>query len=323
MTDQTRVPGKARVLLAAHDGARYLPEFLISLETQTYPWELWWRDDGSRDGTVALLEGRGRRVDDPSCSANHDLSAQDPDTSGLGSRVTGATACFLALLRAGAPTLAAEDYVAFADQDDVWLPQKLARGAAALAGVAAGRPAIYAARQIYTDDSLRRIGISARVPAPGFPAALTQNVAVGCTVMLNAAGARLVAGSHPPAQVFHDWWSYLLVTAAGGAFLWDDEPVVLYRQHPANLVGAPRGWRRALAALRRGPRASMRMMRTHLAALEADATLITPEARATVAALSRALSGSRLTRIKALATQGLRRQTGLEDLLFRLWFLIG
>lgn len=291
------------MLLAARDGARYLPEQLASLMTQTHPWELWWRDDGSRDGTVALLEGRGRRVD--------------------GEENLGATGCFLALLRAVAPTLAAEDCVAFADQDDVWLPEKLARGAAALAGVAARRPAIYAARQIYTDATLRRLGTSAGVRAPSFPAALAQNVAVGCTVMLNAAGARLVAASRPPAHVFHDWWSYILVTAAGGAFLWDDEPVVLYRQHDANLVGAPRGWRRALAALRRGPRANMRMMRTHLAALEADAALITPQARDTVAALSRALAGSRVARTSALATPGLRRQTDLEDWLFRLWLLIG
>ncbi len=303
MTSARPAQGKAAVLLAARDGARHLPELLASLETQTHPWELWWRDDGSRDGTAALLEGRGHRVD--------------------GEENLGAAGCFLALLRAVAPTLAAADCVGFADQDDVWLPEKLARGAAALAGVAAGQPAIYAARQIYVDATLRRIGISTRVRAPGFPAALTQNVAVGCTVMLNTAGARLVAASRPPTHVFHDWWSYILVTAAGGAFLWDDEPVLLYRQHPANLVGAARGWRRALATLRRGPRAYMRMMRSHLATLEANAALITPQARETVSALSRALAGSRVDRTKALATPGLRRQTNLEDLLFRLWFLIG
>jgi glycosyltransferase involved in cell wall biosynthesis len=296
--------GKVVVLLAARDGARFLPEQLASLDAQTHPWELWWRDDGSRDGTVALLEGRGRRVN--------------------GGGVLGGPGCFFALLRAAAPTLAPESCVAFADQDDVWLPEKLARGAAALATVPAGRPAIYAARQIYTDAGLRRLGVSTPARTPGFPAALTQNVATGCTVMLNAAAARLVAASHPPALTFHDWWSYILVTAAGGAFLWDDEPVVLYRQHPDNLVGAPQGfWRRGLAALRRGPGAFMRVLRAHLAALEVDAALITPRARAGVAALLAALANGRRARISALATPGLRRQTRIETLVFRLWFLIG
>lgn len=304
MTVAASPPGRAAVLLAARDGARFLPEQLASLETQTHPWDLWWRDDGSRDGTVSLLEGLGRRVN--------------------GGEALGGPGCFFALLRAVAPTLAQEDCVAFADQDDVWLPEKLARGAAALAGVARDRPAIYAARQIYTDAGLRRLGVSARARAPGFPAALTQNVATGCTVMLNATATRLVAASHPPALTLHDWWSYILVTAAGGAFLWDDEPMVLYRQHPGNLVGAPQGpWRRGMAALRRGPGAFMRLLRAHLAALETDAALITPQARAIVAALSAALADGRAARIKALATPGLHRQTALEDMVFRLWFLIG
>ncbi len=296
--------GKVAVLLAARDGGRFLPEQLASLETQTHPWDLWWRDDGSRDGTVALLEGVGRRVN--------------------GGAVLGGPGCFFALLRAAAPTLGPEDCVAFSDQDDVWMPEKLARGAAALARVPAGRPAMYAARQIYTDAGLRRLGISSPARAPGFPTALAQNVATGCTVMLSAAAARLVAASHPPAMTYHDWWSYILVTAAGGAFLWDDEPVVLYRQHPHNLVGAPQGaWHRGLAALRRGPGPFMRLLRAHLAALEVDGALITPEARAIVAVLSAALASGRWARLRALKTPGLRRQTNVENLLFRLWFLIG
>ena len=91
--------------------------------------------------------------------------------------------------------------------------------------------------------------------AAGFPAALTQNVATGCTVMLNRPAARLVAASRPSTGTLHDWWAYLLVTAAGGRLVQDEEPVVLYRQHAQNLVGAPASMvSRAIAALRRGGR---------------------------------------------------------------------
>lgn len=303
MTAMPARPGRAVVLLATRNGARFLPEQLASFETQSRPCELWWRDDGSIDETVSLLEPLGTRVQ--------------------GGETLGATASFLTLLRCAAPTLGQGDVVAFADQDDVWLPGKLARGELALRAVAPGCPAIYAARQIYTDARLRRTGVSARARPAGFPASLTQNLAVGCATMLNAAAAKLVAASHPPESAFHDWWSYILVTAAGGTFLWDETPMVLYRQHPAHVMGAQWGWRRPIAALRRGPRLYMNRMRAHLRALEADAALITPEARAVVATLSAALAAGKLAQVKALATPGLRRQTRLENLLFRLWFLVG
>ena len=90
------------------------------------------------------------------------------------------------------------------------------------------------------DARLQRLGISGPLSRPaGFPASLTQNVATGCTVMLNRAAARLVAASRPSTGTLHDWWAYLLVTAAGGRLIQDEEPVVLYRQHAQNLVGAP------------------------------------------------------------------------------------
>ena len=122
----------------------------------------------------------------------------------------------------------------------MWLPEKLARGVEALDGVAAGTPALYCARQSLVNAALRPIRLSARVTdPPGFPQALTQNIATGCTVMLNADAVRLIAGAREPPDTLHDWWAYLVVTAAGGRVLIDDEPTVLYRQHAGNAVGVP------------------------------------------------------------------------------------
>ena len=67
----------------------------------------------------------------------------------------------MTLLRAAAA--ADPDVIAFADQDDVWLPDKLARGVGALQGVAG--PGLYCSRQILVDQVLRRIGESAPSPA--------------------------------------------------------------------------------------------------------------------------------------------------------------
>ncbi|MGC8477317.1 MAG: glycosyltransferase, partial [Acetobacteraceae bacterium] len=152
------------------------------------------------------------------------------------------------------------------------------------------------------------------------------NVAVGCTLVLNPAAAALLAQSRPPPGFFHDWWAYALVTAAGGACLCDPAEVILYRQHGANLVGAARGpARRALAALRRGPRPFTNRLRALLDALAAQPEQLSPEARAAVARLRAALAGGIVPRAAALwaLRERLRRRGALETLLFRLWFLIG
>jgi glycosyltransferase involved in cell wall biosynthesis len=311
------------VLLATFNGERFLRAQLDSLMNQSHrSWTLYWRDDGSRDGTVQIL---------------HDFSA----VAGQGRcvQVTGPqkrmrpTASFMTLLRAVKDRLAEDDMVAFADQDDVWLPEKLARGVAALrAHMAAhsGRgesvgPALYCAPQMLVDAELRRIGISCRLRRPTvFPAALTQNVTTGCTVMLNRQAVNLMADSEPPSATLHDWWCYLVVTAAGGPVLNDNDPMVLYRQHSNNMVGAPRSmWRRGVAALRRGPSVFMNVLRQHVEALLAQPHLLSEAALAQVRAIDQALSGAWYRRLGVLRHAGLHRQTWQESGLFYLWFLFG
>jgi hypothetical protein len=101
--------------------------------------------------------------------------------------------------------------------------------------------------------------------------------------------------------------------------------VVLYRQHGDNLVGAaPSLPRRAVAALRRGPRVFMTVFRAQVAALAAQPHLLAPAARTELAAISAALQGGRAARLRALRRRrGLLRQTWPETVLFRLWFILG
>ena len=248
----------------------------------------------------------------------------------------GPAGSFMALLRAAAQ--ADPDVVAFADQDDVWLPDKLALGVAALGVAALGVaalgvaslesspvPTLYCSRQVLVDQELRRICESEplRHP-PGFPAALTQNIATGCTVQLNRAAVRLIAASQPPPTSLHDWWCYLVVAAAGGRLIADETPTVLYRQHRGNLVGAPRSMRRrAVAAVRRGPGIFMRVLRGHISALRAQPHLLSDEAAEALEVLDTALQSRFRQRMRALRLGGLTRQTWPETLLFRCWFLIG
>ncbi len=305
-------PQPVAILLSTFNGAAFLQAQLDSfLAQEGVAWTLFWRDDGSSDDTVAVMrrfeagQGAGRCVH---VQAGPHL---------------GVTPSYMALLRAAVAAGHAPATVAFSDQDDVWLPRKLARGLDQLGPNPA--PALYCSRQVLVDGSLRPVGGSERVfVPPGLGPALTQNIATGCTIMLNPAAAALVAGSTPPPPTLHDWWSYLVVAAAGGRIIADPEATVLYRQHGGNAVGAPPLKRqRAMAALRRGPGVFMAVLRAHVAALQAHPALLSPGARLIIDATAAALSGGALKRLRALRRCGLLRQTRAETWLFRYWFLIG
>lgn len=283
-----------------------------SLVAQTHTaWTLHYRDDGSADGTTDILRefcaGAG-------CGRCTDVSD--------GQRL-GAAKSFLHLLATARTSVAA--FFAFADQDDVWLPEKLARGVDALTRCPEGVPALYCARQWLVDADLNRRRLSAPVRRPpGFLPALTQNIATGCTIMLNQAAVDCVLASKPPDEAWHDWWCYLVVAGCGGLVLADPTPVILYRQHGANVIGAPAGQtRRGMAAIRRGRASFMRILRAHVVAFGATPQLLTGPARCQLDTVAHALESGLCARAAALRINGFERQTFAETLIFRLWFLLG
>lgn len=109
------------VLLATYNGAAHCETQLISLLWQRgVDVHIYVRDDGSRDATPAILRDWAER---------HPGRFTIIDNEGVS---TGsANGNFFALL--AAIDTARHDYVAFADQDDVWTPDKLARAVKRLA----------------------------------------------------------------------------------------------------------------------------------------------------------------------------------------------
>lgn len=297
------------ILLATYNGARFLPEQLDSLlAQQEASWRLLWRDDGSTDGTRALLEAFARRT-------GRAAEAMTPPGR------AGALGSFMHLL-AAAPE---GGHHAFCDQDDVWLPGKLARAQAALADMPEAQPALYCSRQRLVDAALRPTGLSPLPRRPlGFRNALVQNVVTGCTLVLNDAARRLVlAAPPPPPGTMHDWWCYLLVSGAGGRMCFDPEPGLLYRQHGANAVGTQASLlRRGVAAFTRGPERFLAVFSAHVERLLAAAPLLTAEARETLDLVAPLLALPRRERLGQLRRSGLYRQGVAEDAVLRLWLLM-
>ncbi len=290
---------RVTILMAVRDGAAHLPAQLQSFADQTHrDWHLVAADDGSTDASRAVLEV---------------FAARDGRVTLAEGPRRGAAANFMALL-AALPE--APGWVAFSDQDDVWLPERLAMGLAALASLPG--PALYCSRTWVTAPDLSGRRLSAPRPrVPGFANALVQNIAAGNTMLVNPAAAALLraAAREVSEVVVHDWWAYQIVSGAGGRLVHDDQPTLLYRQHGGNAIGANDGLRARLRRLRQvldGTFAAWTDL--NVGALRASAHRLTPEARARVEGLA-ALRGMRgpLSRLRALRRLGLYRQTVAQD----------
>jgi len=294
------------ILIATYNGGPFLGEQLCSLEAQSEAdWILVARDDLSTDATSIILDQFAAR------SRPRRLVRLVSGPARLG-----ALGNFLTLLKHAPP---AHSY-AFCDQDDVWLPEKLSRAVHALASEPEDLPVLYCARQQIVDGALRELCLSPDLNRrPSLQNALVQNIATGCTIVMNEAARRAVLAAQPPSGTLHDWWSYLVVTAVGGHVVFDPHPVILYRQHGANAVGAvPSMVTRAAKAARRGPNTFMQVFMAHVEALLRHPDL-TAEARSLLERLVRLPEAGLAGKLGHIVRAGLYRQGTLEQAALYAW----
>lgn len=230
------------VLLATFNGRQWIEPQVQSILAQTgVDVRLVVSDDNSTDGTwewlTALAESHGEVTLLP-----------------RGTRFGGAARNFFRLIRDA--DLAQGDFVALADQDDIWLPGKLVRavemigrtGAAAYSGnVTAfwpdGRSAL-----IDKAQEQRRFDYMFEAAGPG------------CTYVLRSTAMQqfrqfLLTHWEPANEAaLHDWLMYAWCRANGLKWFIDGEPMLQYRQHGNNQFGANHG----MAAVR----SRLRMMRS-------------------------------------------------------------
>lgn len=130
---------------------------------------------------------------------------------------------------------------ALCDQDDIWHPDRLRIGAEALA--------IGTTQMVHSDARLvdatgqvihaSLFGYERRLRNPGLRGLLYRNTVTGMTMLMRRS---LVERALPfPRQsgvfFYHDLWLALVAQASGGIVL-IDQPLVDYRQHGGNAIGA-------------------------------------------------------------------------------------
>ena len=306
---------KATVLLAAWQGARFLPAQLQSLADQTFSdFDLLYQDDGSGDDTRHILEARARQD-----SRLHPGIQQ-------GQRL-GPVKNFFSLMQQAADS----DYVFLCDQDDLWEPRKMETLLrAARESACADKPLLVHSDASLIDDRgnplsesfFRRQGWDPR--AVGLNRLLVQNNVTGCTLMMNRPLVRLIISYGRPERMFmHDWFC-ALTAASFGHILFVNEPLVRYRQHGDNVLGASRRslMRRGMEALRGREESRARITLTYTTArafLDAFGDALPSPARETVDRYLATESMPRLQRIRAVRAGGYLMQspiTRLGQLLF-------
>ena len=281
-------------MLCTHNGARFLPAQLASLEHQTHRnWRLYVSDDNSTDATLTIIANFAQRVSQP---------VEVRKGPGRGPALN-----FLSL--AADPQIAG-DFFAFCDQDDVWYPDKLARALTWAATIPVGICAVYGSRTRLVDASGRPFGHAPRFSkAPSFSNALVQSIAGANTMLFNPSTKRLLERAGARDVVSHDWWAYQLVSGAGGIVHYDAAPSLDYRQHEENRIGCNRGFAAQLKRLRMvidGGFANWNNI--NLVALQQCQSLLTKEARDLIDVYASLRQKSLWRRLASLARSPLRRQ---------------
>jgi glycosyltransferase involved in cell wall biosynthesis len=290
------------ILLCTLNGERFLPAQLASFATQKFSnWTLNVSDDGSTDGTAAVLAQHAGKLG--SAAARIRTGPQQ-----------GFVANFLSL---ACEETIASDYFAYSDQDDIWEPEKLSRAVGWLQTVPAPTPAMYCSRTRLIDREDHECGLSRLFRRrPSFRNALVQSIAGGNTMVFNAAARRLLMTCGNSVRVpSHDWWTYLLTTAAGGIVHYDPLPMVRYRVHPENLVGANVGLSNRIRRLRMLAHGRFEhWAELNVAALEPFRSHMTPENRAIFDLFRESRKRGFIRRQIGFLNAGVYRQTFLDNL---------
>lgn len=220
------------ILLSTYNGEAHLREQIDSILGQTFKdIKLLVRDDGSSDGTVDILNEYA--------AADSRVLLSSDDKCNLG-----AFPSFMKLVEhSEAP------YFLFADQDDVWLPDKVEKLLSRMADLESesgdGIPIVVFSDLKIADENLTIIDPSLWHFQQFDPnicrdwrSLLAQNVVLGCAMMANAK-ARDLSLPYLLPDMPHDQW-VALTAAKNGRIDFIREATILYRQHGNNYSGANR-----------------------------------------------------------------------------------
>ncbi len=231
---------KIAILLATYNSGRYLSQMLSSLVNQTvHDFICYIHDDGSSDNTLEVVSDYVK--------AHGDRFVLMED----GAAHLGAKGNFFHLLK----NVEADVYF-FADADDVWIKDKMERSIKALEALSGeNKEPVAVYTDMYVTDEKLNVTAGSFIRALGrdpyyhkYTEIIMDNPAAGCSLCFNRACRDAAVMANDGGDGFfkvtelvemHDVW-VLMTAALLGRVGVVDEPLVYYRQHGDNEMGAKR-----------------------------------------------------------------------------------
>lgn len=208
------------VLMSSYNGARFLNEQLQSILDQDFDGNITVliRDDGSKDTTLNLI----RRVKQSDTRTLEVIEGKN----------LGPQRSFLALIQLAGDA----DYFFFADQDDIWYPDKIQRGVDALRKC--DGPACFTSNyDIYNSDLEQKRERVLKERPPFRPLKIIfYNQIPGCAMGFNRQLMNALKNVKLSNVMMHDSMT-LAFAAAIGEVLYDEQPGIAHRIHGDNVVG--------------------------------------------------------------------------------------
>lgn len=215
---------KVAILMSTYNGEKYLKEQLDSIFAQKdIDLTLYIRDDGSSDKTVPIIN---------EYSVNNNVEVI------LGNNI-GAPASFAALVDYVCNLSEEYDYYAFADQDDIWLTNKIIKAISFMDNNL--EPCLYCSNQtLYINGKTYGLRFNTHIPH-GLRSHIIRNEISGCTMVFNKKLMDILNKiKFPEVDVLnyriHDTWVYL-VACIYGMVVYDNDSAILYRIHDNNCIG--------------------------------------------------------------------------------------
>ncbi len=185
---------KSAVLMAVHNGEKYLREQIESILNQTYPYfELVIRDDGSTDNSVKIIKEylEDKRV----------IFIEKNTVS------SSAIKNFSELFKYAKERY---DYLFFSDQDDIWHKGKLEKSLRIMERHKKDVPVLVYSNFYYWVDGTKNLKKAYhKHPLLSFERIFIQNPIYGCTMLMNRSLINLIADI-PECGRNHDYWIALV-----------------------------------------------------------------------------------------------------------------
>ena len=242
------------VLMSTYNGEVYLREQLDSILRQDgVHVHLMIRDDGSTDHTCDILAEYAGRYDNIEWEGQENVGffrsfsalvrmALDRKTIEEADQTT--PPC-------GHPSYSGGEFYAFADQDDIWMPNKLKTACRFLENLRKEErekrkeergkrkeevPMLFSSNSLFMDDHMNIMG-SFHKETPHYT---KQNVMIypteqGCSMVFNRRALELY-DTHPPRNAWHDRWMCLICNFLGQT-VYCQSPLFYYRIHGGNMIG--------------------------------------------------------------------------------------